>query len=179
MKDSRKIYLLRHEERYNTISFETPLTPEGKYKAINNIMPILEQLEIGQIYCSPFIRTLQTIQPFCEKTGKKVNLEWALVESNPNNPIIPSSFNRIINNKYKPFITFCNSEDTSLLSFERLSEKVSRFLESLDKNDNILLVTHMPVINAILYAKGMKEYNINTYHRPGALLCIEKKTASK
>lgn len=172
----RKIYILRHEQRFNDISFDTHLTDKGIHNAIYKICPNLLQLQIDEIYCSPFVRTLETIKPYCDKTGKKVNIEWGLVESQPSNPKISSSFDSIINHDYISYIPYSYFENYSeldnLLSFNDLISRVSSFLNSTYKNKNILLVTHMPVINAILSSKGLKSYNINTYHNPGSLISL-------
>lgn len=106
-----KVFLLRHEHRGNTISFDTPLTPIGLERAEQIIAPQLQQLNIKTIYSSPFVRTLQTIRPFCEKTNLKINLEWSLVESMPINPIIPFDFSSIINQDYTSFLSY----ETSLI----------------------------------------------------------------
>ena len=69
------IYLLRHEQRGKSISFNSPLTDKGCKRSQNELCDALQTLNIQQIYCSPYIRTLQTILPFCEKYNLKVNLE--------------------------------------------------------------------------------------------------------
>jgi len=168
----RKIYILRHEERFNDISFDTHLTPKGFHNAIYKICPNLLEIQIDEIYCSPFVRTLETIKPYCDKTGKKVNIEWALVESQPFNTKISSCFDSIINNNYISHIPYSYSNNGNILSFNDLISRVSSFLNSTSKTKNILLVTHMPVINAILSSKGLKGYNINTYHNTGCLISL-------
>ena len=168
----KRVFLLRHEQRENTVSFYTSLTPKGAHRAETVICKILEGLNIKKIYASPFVRTLQTIRPFCEKTGIKVNLEWSLVESIPINPIIALNFNHIINHNYKPFLTYDLPLNTDLIDFDKLKDHVGHFIESLDRSENILLVTHMPVINAILSYKGFQNIEMYTHHKPGALLCV-------
>ncbi|CAH6418212.1 Histidine phosphatase superfamily clade 1 [uncultured virus] len=167
-----KVYLLRHEKRGSQISFETPLLPEGLENAENTVCPHLERLSIGTIYSSPFVRTLQTIKPFCEKTGKKINLEWSLVESFPFNPVVSSDFDSIINHDYISFIPYKSPDDTSLLDFYFLKQRVKNFIESLDRSENVLLVTHMPVINAVLASRGFEWIEMYTHHQPGAILSM-------
>ena len=64
-----RLFLLRHEERPKEVGFYTELTEEGKKNSINKVKQ-LEKLNIDKIFCSPFIRCVQTIEPFCLKHNK-------------------------------------------------------------------------------------------------------------
>jgi len=167
-----KLYLLRHEQRGDDISFESRLTLNGLKNSKNIVCPALENLSIDIIYCSPFIRTLQTIQPFCYKTGKKINIEWSIVESFPHNPIISKEFTNIINHEYKSHIPYTHTTDQEIIYFEHLRQQVKRFILSLDHSKNILIVTHMPVINAILSSIGINHIDMYTYHKPGSIISV-------
>ena len=69
-----KIILLRHEERNFDIGFNSNLTEIGVLNSYNLVSKlIIEKIDI--IFASPFIRVLQTIQPYCSSTDKKVNVE--------------------------------------------------------------------------------------------------------
>ena len=171
-KNRKRIYLLRHEQRGNKVSFETPLTPKGLENAETVICSQLEKLDIGMIYCSPFIRTLQTIKPFCDKTGMKINLEWGLVESFTSESTNPIEFQSIINSNYNSLIPYKLSDNTEVINFDLLKQRVKTFIESLDRSQNILLVTHMPVINAILSYRGFEWIEMYTHHKPGSLLSM-------
>ena len=48
-----KIYLLRHEKRFNNRNFNTDLTNEGM-KDANNLVTILEGLDLDHIFVSPY-----------------------------------------------------------------------------------------------------------------------------
>ena len=61
-----KIYILRHEQRTKDASFFSPLTKKGHENA-KNLVDTLKKLNINKIYCSPYIRTLQTIHPYSNK----------------------------------------------------------------------------------------------------------------
>ncbi len=166
---SGKIFLLRHEERGNDVSFSASLTHKGLNNA-KEIIPIkLKNCNIQTIYCSPFIRTLQTIAPYCHQTNIKVNLEWGLVESLPKDPCIPYDLISIINTNYKSIIPYKKSNDTDIIDYDELKQRVRTFLSSIDRSQNILIVTHLPVINAIL---SCKYPNIDMYehHNTGVLL---------
>lgn len=161
------IYLLRHESRNGNSNFETPLTPEGISRAENELCDKLEELEIDTIYCSPFLRTIQTIYPFCKRKGLRVNIDWTLAESLPVNPDSFSEYSDIINNKYKSVREY-TVPSKGLLSFNRLKGRVRDLLRVIEKDKNILLVTHLPVINAILYVSGKEKHvEMFTHHDVG------------
>ena len=65
-----KLYILRHEERTIDATFFAPLTEKGLHNS-KILVSNLDNLGITKIYCSPFIRTMQTIYPFSIKHKKK------------------------------------------------------------------------------------------------------------
>ena len=74
-----KLYILRHEDRTQDCSFFSPLTLVG----LNNSKKLAEHLKkenINLIFSSPFIRTLQTVQPYVKETKISINLEYSLSE---------------------------------------------------------------------------------------------------
>jgi len=156
-----KIILLRHEERGINIGFNSELTDNGILKSLE-LPKKLENIKIDIIYCSPFIRTLQTIYPYSIQYEKKINVEYGLYEylHNPyfllikwyysQNDITDKDLKKIINKKYK---SICNKNDFILLEDElNLERRINKFFDHLKKyhsNKSILLVTHKGVINKI------------------------------
>ena len=55
-----KIYILRHEDRTMDCTFFSPLTKKGLENSLS-LISLLKEKNISYIYCSPFIRTLQTV----------------------------------------------------------------------------------------------------------------------
>lgn len=105
----------------------------------------------------------------------KVNLEWSLAESLPFDPTISHKLRSIVNHNYTSHIPYNCPSTTDLFSFKDLISRVSSFLTSItNRNSNVLLVTHMPVINAIFHSKGLKHYTLNTYHEPGSLYSLQR-----
>lgn len=165
-----KLILLRHEERTSDISFYSELTEEGIINSLNIPNNIKSQgvNKIDVIYCSPFIRTLQTSYTCSKKFRKKINLEYALYEylHNPffllynwyyeKSDIKDTKLLSIINNNYKSIVT-CN--DFIVLEDEiNLEKRIIKFfnvINTIDKNKTVLIVTHKGVINKIkdLYFK--------------------------
>ena len=157
-----KIYILRHEDRTIDCSFFAPLTKKGLENSIK-LIDYLLPLNIDDIYCSPFIRTLQTINPYIKKTNKKLNLEYGLMEIKHESIISPKSHNvelpiylaEIFNydNTYKTLI------NTNQIKYpentNNLRQRVIFFLRDLlvknyKTKKNILLVTHQGICNIIL-----------------------------
>ena len=82
-----KLYILRHEDKTQDATFFSPLTKQGLENA-TKLINELEKVEISHIYSSPYIRTLQTVHPYCKKHDLKIKLEYGLSEIN-HEDIIP------------------------------------------------------------------------------------------
>ena len=152
------IYLLRHEERHPSCLFNSSLTSDG-LSASKDLVNQLKLLDVSQVYCSPFLRNVQTIEPYCVKTHKKVRCEPALYEFLGHKDFVPEnyrhtwkehhlSYQSIIDPNYCPFL------DTSGLQFPEsdIDYRIRPFITYLLKTnaDKSLLVSHMTPINAIL-----------------------------
>ena len=168
------IYLLRHEQRERSVDFNTSLTDIGLHNSATTLCSKLENLNIDVIYCSPFLRTLQTIRPFCEKTGKQINIEWALAESIDSDTRIIPEFQHIMNKKYRSGYQI-NETLSGLIMPSQINRKlITQFLDMLEKQDpslNILLVTHLPVINTMISIKTGEDIDIY-YHRPAGSISL-------
>lgn len=157
-----KIYFIRHEDRYDSLSYFTPLTVKGKINTVKLIKD-LEKLNLTKIYSSPFIRTLQTIEPFLKNNDIKVNLENSLREINSVNGVpkkeskmtlpeeLYNQFN--INKKYVSYLS-----KTDIIYPEESSNVKKRFntflkflIEKYYKtNENILIVSHAGLIEGLI-----------------------------
>ena len=164
-----KIYAMRHFERPSEITFFTELTEEGKLNA-NRKIEELESLHLDIIYCSPFIRTIQSIEPYCRKHNIKLNIENSIYEC------LTSSVFTIDNYKHKHTInenddlinyeyeSYLNIDDLELPNYNEdgIRKRTSEFLKFLRKkyentNKNILLVSHKSTINALLNKENLYE----------------------
>lgn len=159
-----KLILLRHEKRENYPGFYSSLTKDG-LKDSSKLVKKLNKLDIDIIYCSPFIRTIQTIHPYCIKNDVSINIEYALHEYRHNPYFIIESkiykikdindneLTQIINKKYKSKIKI-NYFKSFLENEQQLNDRITIFLKYLKnnnefKNKNILIVTHKGIINKI------------------------------
>ena len=170
-----KLYILRHEDRTQDATFFSPLTKIGLDNSIKLIKK-LNEIEIDIIYSSPFIRTLQTIHPYLKNNNKKVNIEYCLQEIQHPQLIPPKSYTVSLpiyiaesfnyNEKYKSLIEPENNKypEDERDVMERAKKILKRIMnDNVSKKNNILLVTHQAVCNALLKiaSKGMKDVNIN------------------
>lgn len=184
--DCNVVYLMRHSERNKEYLFDSPLSKEGIENSKTVIVRKLEDYSFDRIYCSPYLRTIQTIAPYCRKYKVKIKLDWALVENLPEEEVSFSEFDDIIDSKYKPVISFgekCNALCSGMvkssnkhmeiqLLLEALRVRASKFLSSL-KSGKVLVVTHLPVMNAFLRAKGHST-SLYEYHSPGSMLLLKE-----
>lgn len=153
-----KIYILRHEKRFGKPSFETSLTEKGSNDA-KKLVGYLENLDIDVIYCSPFKRIIQTIEPYLISSNKKVNIDYSLYEFVSSKDFSQKDVRFIDSSIYG--YDYVNLEYNSVTSVEKivypeskegLNERLNNFFENIDRSSkkNILLVTHMSPIHAIL-----------------------------
>jgi broad specificity phosphatase PhoE len=154
-------------------SFFAPLTKDGIDKS-NKMTGLLKEHSINKIYSSPFIRTLQTIYPYCKKYNKKINVEYSLSEiQHPH--IIPQKAYQITLPEYiasyynanPKYISILNPIDHIYPENEKNVEKrVKKFIiklinEMMGTDNNIIIVTHQVVCNIILRIATKKNPNLN------------------
>jgi len=157
-----KIYILRHEDRTQDASFFSPLTEKGLINS-NDLISKLDELNITKIYCSPYIRTMQTIYPFSNKNNIKLNLDYNLIEIQHESIIAPKTFGtelplyiaKIFN--YNPL--YKSKIRPNKIKYPEtgkdVSNRINKFLgtildEHKNTNEIILLVTHQCVCQSIL-----------------------------
>ena len=186
-----KIYILRHEDRTQDCTFFSPLTKKGLTNSVE-LIKHLNNCKINLIFCSPFIRTLQTIYPYSKSSETKINFEYGLSEIH-HPDIIPiksvgvslpeylcESFN------YEPsYKSIISSTEIEYPEIEKnvkkrikkvLRDIISKYYES---DNNILIVTHQSLCFNVLKIvnNSSKEYKnklsldiINNYEK--GKLCL-------
>jgi len=156
------IYIIRHEDRTQDATMFSPLTKLGidnSYK----LAELLNNLNIGIIYSSPYIRTLQTIYPFSEKNQIKVNIDYGLSEiQHPD--LIPANSYQVTLPIYlaekfnfnENYISTINPIDYEFPEKgSDLDKRIKRFLKKIfnnhmNTNDIIIISTHQGICNSIL-----------------------------
>ncbi len=162
-----KIYFLRHEEREkNDVLFRSTLNERGRERANESLKNFLGFLKPDEIYCSPFIRAMQTITPYM-KDFRKVdtfNVEYGIAEtihhqlfSNKLNQDFKHNENDYrmfpINRSYKSIFP-----PDQLKYFEdesKLRERVKVFARHLVRDKfntkkNILICSHRSTLNMLI-----------------------------
>lgn len=172
-----KIYFLRHEKRPNEQYFDVSLTQEGHNDAYK-LKDTLKSLELQLIYSSPFIRVLETIQPYLIEQHEFVNIEYALYEFVNRNWFNENNYNIILNKSqeekylvntlYKSHFNIKDLEfpqDTPKIT-KRVSEFINYLIEKYVNQDiNILLCGHKKIFDVII---GNDKIN----YPMGGLSCI-------
>lgn len=75
------IYLVRHENRLLNALYDCSLTNDGIYSSQSDMIEkIYHEHRKFNIYCSPTLRTLQTIYTYAKHNDVKINLEDSLYE---------------------------------------------------------------------------------------------------
>lgn len=142
-----KIILLRHEDRPESAAFLTSLTATGRANASKLAN---ELADVDLVFASPFLRTVQTIYPYCLRRGKKINIENALYEFIEEQTTIrtPALYqtshahlHTVIQDKYTSFVTRLSAPWT----LKSLYDRIAPFMDHLVQTHNdkcVLLVTH-------------------------------------
>jgi len=172
-----KIYFLRHEKRPKEQYFDVSLTQEG-YNDAYNLKDTLKSLDLQQIYSSPFIRVLETIQPYLIDNREYVNIEYALYEYVTHNWFNETNYNITLNKsqeeKYLVNASYLSYFNINDLEFPQDHNKITKrvleftnYLIDLYKNQdiNILLCGHKKIVDVII---GNDEIN----YPMGGLSCI-------
>jgi 2,3-bisphosphoglycerate-dependent phosphoglycerate mutase len=156
-----KIYILRHEKRYPSTDFDTNLNEDGK-KDAEFLKYSLENLKLDIIYCSPYKRIIQTIEPYLKSSGKKVRIDNSIYESlmrNTNhNNLRDSKIDNLYGEEYhdKDYTSFLNVSSLKLgETYHDMIERTSNFIKNIinlyqNTNKKILIVSHMTTINSLL-----------------------------
>lgn len=165
-----KIFVMRHCERnLMDCGFESPLLPIGIHNA-KNLYSQMNFMNIDTIYSSPFLRTIQTADFYSKIKNIPINIDYSLAEF-----LLPidkyrmkSIYNYEIPNSWKN--NFIMKTDNMLLDKYNINEEINdcinrlyNFLTNIIEEHkytekNILLVTHMSIVNVIL---SLMENNIN------------------
>jgi len=165
-----KLYVMRHCERnLDNCSFESPLIPKGHYNA-KNLYGSMNRKKIDVIYSSPFLRTIQTADFYSKMKNLPINIDYSIAEFvafqdrhnmySINNYIIPevwrSNFNINTTNMIKNDYILNETINECILRVYKFLDYLNKKYKDTDKN--ILIVTHMSIVNIIL---GLQSDNIN------------------
>lgn len=157
-----KIYFLRHEKRPKEQYFDISLTEEG-YKDAYKLKDTLQSLNLNEIYSSPFIRVLETIQPYLLENKVFVNIEYALYEFVTHNWFNEKNYNITLNESQEKtylvnqlYQSYFQIEDLEFpQDTEKITKRVLSFIDYLIKkyknqDINILLCGHKKIFDVLI-----------------------------
>jgi len=142
------IYFVRHAKSDFAVKDDKtrPLTDKGREGAMR-VSEFLRDKEIEVLYSSPYLRTMDTLKPFCEYAKKEMILIEELKE-------------RVIGCWVEDFDTFSKSQwldfDYKLANGESLNEVQKRNVGALatilkeSKGMNIAIATHGTALSTII-----------------------------
>ena len=161
------IILLRHEKREDNPEFNTVLTEQGKIDSLSILIRLNNSnIDIDHIYCSPYIRCLQTLDYFSKITKNEIKIEYSLSEFFETSYIgkkIPIIYNENelqefnIDNNYKSYIDIKNikQDDNWKIIIKRCKVFMDYIIKHYSKTDKVILIcTHLSIINALLYCNN-------------------------
>jgi len=160
-----KLIIIRHGERFDSTLYFTPLTANG-LKQADDLADTLKSHKIDIVYSSPFLRTLQTIYPYCIENNKKVNIENSFYECLRSDEFNYHNYRhrpKELENTYPHLVSIIDANYNSKLlvsnisyveEYKQVKNRVFPFIFDLcrkHKNDDItiLIVTHATIVNTI------------------------------
>ena len=179
-----KLYIMRHCERdINNCSFESPLLDIGHINA-EQTCNTMESYNITKIFSSPFLRTIQTSHYYSKEHNIPINIDYSLcefVDTHDKHKMYSSNNYKIceewrktynINTTHMIKNTF-NNDETINMCITRVYEFLNNIENKYGKTDeNILLVTHMSIVNIILAITNCTlndNFNIDKYYPMGLI----------
>ena len=157
-----KLFALRHFQRYEDISFYSSLTMEGFANA-SAMVEKLNQLGITHVYSSPYLRTIQTVNPFVSNNILKIRVEPIIGEMrNAENYEPRHMFQKSVGDipfKYFPNIDWeytpmkekliVNRPEHREDVVKRVTEFIRMLYEKHSRADRILIIGHSCILNAM------------------------------
>ena len=163
------LIFLRHSQRHkNDLTIEKSLNRVGKYNSDACLKSKLKDLNISEIYCSPFLRCLQTINEFSKEYDIPIKIEACLAEKYSEHDLtkikgkLPDNSDYCaivkdfkIDTNYLPIYGLNNlfDKEYSILNetFNERIELFTDFLNNCKHNDkNILVISHLTILNSLI-----------------------------
>ena len=162
-----KIYFLRHEEREkNDVLFRSTLNEHGQRRANDSLKNYLGFLKPDEIYCSPFVRAMQTITPYMKEYRKTdtFNVEYGIAET-IHHKLFANKFNQDFRHNENDYMMYpINRSYKSVFppnnlkyyeNEEKLRERVKVFARELVRDNfntekNILICSHRSTLNILI-----------------------------
>ncbi len=147
----RTLYFIRHAQSHPSkllLDAQWPLSQKGMVQA-TRLATLLIALGIDQVFSSPYLRCMQTIEPFAEAASMKIEQRQGLHERKISKTLI-ENFHAVWRQSWEDF-------DFALPGCESNRQAQSRFIETVravvreSPSQTIGICTHGAVIGLLLH----------------------------
>ena len=141
----KKIYFIRHCEA-NGQSAEAALTKRG-FRRAKELAEHLKDERITRIISSPYLRAIQTIEPFSTVKGIEIEMDNRLIERQLSKGDLPDWMQKL-EHSFVDMDLKCNGGESS-------NEAMKRGIEVIDdiskgKDDRVAVITHGNLLTLLL-----------------------------
>lgn len=133
----KTIYLVRHAKAEGQ-PFHAPLTEAGESQAVQ-LAAFLENRSVQAIYSSPFVRALETIKPFAERSGLLIQEDDRLGERILSDQDLPDWMERL-KESFEDFTLSLPGGESNQMAMDRAKNFIDEVMEK--KDDHIVCVSH-------------------------------------
>ena len=166
------LILMRHCERnMSNPFFDSVLIERGINDAESSVLRSLQTQRIDHIFCSPFLRCLQSVKPYTDETNTEVIVDYDLMESITEPFVTQENPVRSLTDDECKIYNVKSIENKGDYNFPEnqndIHMRVKRFIKHINTSENnILICTHERIIKEILRQYQGFHYG---YHEMGKL----------
>ncbi|MGD6778004.1 histidine phosphatase family protein [Sutcliffiella horikoshii] len=142
---SKNIYIVRHCQAQGQPA-ESPLTKEG-FKQAAELAVLFSNIQINRIISSPFLRAIQSVEPFSKEMNIGIELDERLAERTLSSVNLPDWMDKL-KATYEDMELKFEGGESSREAMDRIVTVVEEALESDD--ENIIIVTHGNIMSLLL-----------------------------
>lgn len=164
---SKNIYVIRHCEAEGQ-SADAPLTERGFIQA-KELSAFLSRIKVDTVISSPFLRAIQTIEPFVKRKNMKMETDSRLTERVLSSTFLPNWMEKLEATFYNMELKYEGGE-SSIEARNRIVEVVDDIMVNDFKNT--VIVAHGGIISLLLnyyddnfgFEQWKKLSNPDVYH---------------
>ena len=147
----KTVYLIRHAQSHLSpeVSYEDwPLSEQGRLQALR-LASFLKSLKIEEVYCSPYLRCRQTVEPFLQATGLSMTFiddlrEHLIVRE------IREDFFEIWKKSWNDFDFVVDGGESSRQCQQRIVPAITEIVRNSDASE-VAIVSHGNAIGLFLH----------------------------
>ncbi|MFI8685296.1 histidine phosphatase family protein [Rossellomorea sp. NPDC077527] len=141
----KTIYVVRHAKAEGQ-PIQAPLTKEGECQAVR-LAAFLENCSVEAIYSSPFVRAVNTITPFAERSGLRIQQDDRLGERVLSDQDLPDWMEKL-KMSFEDFSLSLPGGESNHMAMERAKSFIDEVVKK--KEDRIVCVSHGNLTTLIL-----------------------------